>query len=235
MTMKRPSHQKVFAARIKAEVLPDLEDTYGEYEPLNAEALIFIDRLCDDPRMQSVWPLLSKADGDTFCHLFDELYCVACTIGWRSVLMQEYKEQRDGIATLLEAFTRLTDLCRTVNISLSGPPFRIKTVADLRPEIPELLEYWKTGILQPGILQRAEVIAEMEKREFGNLSRKYNEGRHDAIQSIAHIMRNYLGKPCYAAAAAIANVLLDTGANDEITADAVRKFVARKKPDNSLE
>jgi adenylate kinase len=115
----------------------------------------------------------------------------------------------------------------TVNISETG---RIETVAGLWPGLPKLLENLKTGILQ-----RAELIAEKEKQEVGNLSRKYNEGRHDAIQSIASIMHRYLDRPHYAAVAAIANVLFDTSANDEITPDAVRKAVARKKPDDSLE
>jgi hypothetical protein len=139
------------------------------------------------------------------------------------------------IANALSTTDAFMEICqlplgKTVLQELMGIGDKWSTIAEVFPGLlPQMEEVYHF------IKRQAALCARHEEEDSHGTSRKFEGGRADTIRQLADLIKGVTGKPHYNVVATLANVVLDTGDDDDITADAVRKAASRKKTDYSPE
>jgi len=230
----RTSFQKIFADRIGR---LQLEWLTHDYLKLGTEEdYKLLNRLRTDERMRGAWVLLASLSDVEFCDFIVLMLYSIDGIRATPRLRKLYQTRRAMTDEARRATERFMMICRelplrkTVLQEMMGIEDQWSTIADVFPDLlPQLKK------VHEFILATAVDCAADEKGDLSGMSRKFEDGCADIFRSLADLIRRITGKPHYNVVAALANVILNTGDDDDITADAVRKAVARKKLDYSPE
>ena len=196
-------------------------------------------RMQSDARMQVAWEALAELSDDDFEMLLDNLQ-----VSRRAAKMFQFR--RWCYEAILEEFREVAQAARTLQefcdrrmcgdwdeevAALSPPQYLFLpeakeiSLAAAVPGLPDQLRAAQAFLTE---LQRfvADALAQQVR------SRKSLGGRVEFIREVAKFAKNAWGKPRYEVVAALTNVGFNTGDEDSVSAEAIRKIIKRK-PDDS--
>ena len=187
-------------------------------------------RLCTDDRMQDAWGLMVSLDERDFHGLIETMLLCVHGVKIRPKMRERYQEKHAMIANALSITDAFMEICqlplgKTVIQELLGVGSKESTT--IAEAFPALLSQMEE--VYDFIKRKAALCARHEEEDSHGQSRKFEGGRADTIRELADLIKGVTGKPHYNVVATLANVVLDTGDDDDITADAVRKAASRKK------
>jgi hypothetical protein len=208
---KPTSSRQVFAARVERLQLR------LAFPPEDADALLR--RFCTDDRMHEAWELLAQFDDAAFEDFIHVVLAVVSGMRDQPEQLARYREWRRKMAEVRMIVGQFIEMCETpiqlcdgssvIIVEKYFPDFFLVPVKKARQALKAEAAYWND--LDP----------------FGDLSRKWGDGRVNMAYRLSHIVKRRTGQPHYEVVAALVNTILDTGGDDEITADAVRKVFKR--------
>jgi hypothetical protein len=223
----RASPQRLFTDRIERLLVTSASWAIsGEDELLR--------RLCSDNRMDEAWKLLATFGDDQFEGFIQEMLDTVLGVHTYPRLQELHRERRERIIAACETTKQFIEMCERPlfvtplqAIMGTGPE---DDRASLKDCFPELVAKAQEALLV--LMAEKGVAKEDEVDDVGGLSRKFGDGRTEIARELASLIRYNTDKPNYGAVAALLNVILDTGDEDDIGPDAVRKAVSRG-PDHS--
>jgi hypothetical protein len=213
--LKPTTPKEVFAAKIQRLQLAWLEFPTNWESP---EDTALLHRLCADDRMHEAWELLAQFDDDDFGPFIDLMLSLIEGVRSLPELRVSYREWRSEITEARIIMEVFVEMCETSSV-FGSPP------ATIGKYFPDLLVQAKEAYL--ALAAEAANVRELEQDEVGDLSRKFGDGRAEMARDLIRMIKRLTGQPHYEAVAALLNTILDTGDDDEITADAVRKISTR--------
>jgi len=215
--LKPTSPRQVFAAKVeRLQLIRWLAFPPAWKLPEDADALLH--RFCTDDRMHKAWKLARLDDA-----IFEEFIVVALSIVGGARLRPEYRaafqEWRSEIAKAQIVTRQFIEMCETSLV------FRSPWHEAIGKDFPAFLTQAKK--IDLALAMEAVSVREEEQDTVGGLSRKFGDGRAEMAHDLIHAIKDRSGQPHYEVVAALLNTILNTGDDDEITADAVRKICTR--------
>jgi hypothetical protein len=224
--LKPTTPRQVFAAKVERVQLAWLAFPPNRGAPEDAAILR---RLCTDDRMHKAWELLAQLDDDDFEDFIKSALVIVYGARLLPELRASYQEWRGKIFEVGMITGQFIKMCETTPVFAS--PLQLTMREDGAP--PETIGKYFPDLLAQAKEAYLALAAEMrnawenEKDTVGDLSRKLGDGRWIMARELSRKINGHTGQPHYEAVAALLNTILDTGDDDEITADAVRKVSTR--------
>jgi hypothetical protein len=178
--------------------------------------------------MHEAWELLTTFNDDEFAGFIEEALLVVAGVRALPELKEHHRWRRNEIDEACEKTKQFIEVCETLPVFLSAwemMSFVRDSRATLGDYFPELLARAREAYL--ALLAEAANAKAERKDDIGDLSRKFGDGRQEMARDLTLLIRRITGQPHYEAIAALLNVILDTADHNMISADAVRKAVAR--------
>jgi hypothetical protein len=189
--------------------IDDIDETFSEK---HSELL---QRMRSDDRMQVVWEALAEiSDEGTYDGFLDELQATRGTLAAVRFFVPTRKRR-------LQELRDMTDMARRLQRF-----YEDKDRAAWSLLVPGLAEQLRTA--RTLLVKARRWDADRLRKEQRWSSRKSAGGRVEFIVEAARLIKAWRGKPSYEVVAALANVVFDTGDDDSVTPDNVRKIVKRK-------
>jgi hypothetical protein len=182
-------------------------------------------RMCSDERMHVAWEALAGVPHKEFERFLNKVQIAQTSdYGWRFLATRQ-KEWLDKIREIKQTIHALKQSCNTIidDDCVNG---LFDTLASKVPGLPDQLNA-ALAVLSDSERKSAERLHNI----VPYLPRKPLAGRTMFVWLVGTEIRRLLQKPHYEVVAAITNVVYDTGDNNSVSAEAVRKIDIRKPDD----
>jgi hypothetical protein len=184
-------------------------------------------RMQSDPRMQVAWEALAELSDDDFEMLLDHVqHCRRAAKIFRFVkrcyetILEEAREVARAAHTLQE----FCDRKMYGDWDDDGGARKEISLAAAVPGLPDQLRAAQAFLTEFQCFV-ADALAQQER------SRKSLGGRVEFIKEVSKLARSAWGKPRHEVVAALTNVVFDTGDDDSMNAESVRKIINRTPDD----
>jgi hypothetical protein len=182
--------------------------------------------------MQEAWDLLNTIDENAFGDFVKDALDAIESVRFLPALLRCLEGWRANIAEARQKTEEFIEMCESLYLFQRGAEmyFLKGDLSTMGERFPDLLVQARAA--HSALLAEAANMQKHETEATVGISRKPGDGRGIMARDLVSSLKKLTGAPHYGVVAALLNAALDTGDEDDISADAVRKAVTRG-PDNS--